>query len=60
MATLTLELQSISTEIQEASLCTESVEVASTIAGYIAKKLESRSNSKKCKDVLLLGDKKTW
>ena len=53
----TLELQSISAEIQEASLCAESVEVSSTIAGYIAKKLESRSNCKKCKDLLLLGDK---
>ena len=32
-----LEVISISAEIQEASLCEESVEVASTIAGYIAK-----------------------
>ena len=54
----TLELQSISAEIQEASLCAESVEVALTIAGYIATKLESISNCKKCKDLLLLVDKK--
>ena len=35
------------TEIVEASLDTDSEEVSTTIAGYIAKKLAKRSNCKK-------------
>ena len=41
------------TEIMEASLDTDSEEVSTTIAGYIAKKLAKRSNCDRCKKLLI-------
>ena len=51
-----VEIDSISAEIQETSLCESSVEVASTIGGYIAKKLIKRTKCDDCKKCLVYND----
>ena len=47
------DIDLITNEIQDASLCENSSEVASTIAGYITRKLLKRSKCDKCKTLLI-------
>ena len=47
-------IESEDNRLSEATLCEESIEVASTVAGYIAKKLSKRSKCKACKKALVL------
>ena len=42
--------------IQEASLCDDSAAVATTIGGYVARKLDERFSCKRCKKILLESD----
>ena len=50
------EISVLDTEILEASLCEDTEEVASTIAGYLAKKLKKHLNCKDCNELLVWPD----
>ena len=47
------EIDGCADEIQWVLLCDDSAEVASTISGYVAKKLSERSKCTECKSLLL-------